>query len=238
MRNFGKVFLFVLSFLLIFAYIGNLIPQQASLPPVEFKFDPSEIKTKDDLAEIGLKIFYGDGKCALCHSIGHSSTARCPNLEGIGGKLTREFIYESLTQPQAYTFMDYTYSPPKFFPAKMPVITKPPIGLNDNQMLAIQAFLQSQGGEITVDPSEIVVAGSGLGSAGDVDSGKSVFGKMGCSDCHDRSGLAGIESGAVRKAILDPKGGVKGGSERVHKDFEARLTIRNFNDLTAYLGSL
>lgn len=238
MRNFGKVVLFVLGFLAIFVYIGNMIPQQASLPPEVMKFDPAEIKTKADLGEIGQKIFYGKGKCALCHSIGHSATARCPNLEGIGGKLTREFIYESLTQPQAYTFMDYTYSPPKFFPAQMPVITKPPIGLNDNEMLAVQAFIQSQGGEITIDPSEIVLAGAGMGSAGDVVLGKSVFKKLGCAGCHKPGGFSGGKAADVRKAILDPRGGVKGSPEKVHKGFESKMTIKDFNDLTAYLGDL
>ncbi|HEY5649382.1 MAG TPA: c-type cytochrome [Nitrospiria bacterium] len=238
MGYFGKVVLFVAAFLLAFAYIGNQIPQQASLPPEELKFDPAEIKTKGDLAQIGQKIFYGKGKCALCHSIGHSATARCPNLQGIGGKLTRDFLYESLTEPQAYTFMDYTYSPPKFFPATMPVITKPPIGLNDNEMLAIMGFLESQGGEVTVDPSEIVLADGGLGSAGDVDSGRSVFGKLGCAGCHESGSLAGKEAGASRQAILDPRGGVKSGSEMVHEGFENKMTIKDFNDLTAYLGSL
>jgi cytochrome bd-type quinol oxidase subunit 1 len=164
---FRKVLAVVFGFLIIFVYVANQTPQQASLPPEVLKFDPAQIKTKEDLAKIGQKIFYDKGQCALCHSIGHSATARCPNLEGVGGKLTREFIYESVTQPQAYTYMDYTYSPPKFFPARMPVINKPPIDLNNNELLSVMAFIQSQGGEVTIDPSEIIVGDSGRGPGPD-----------------------------------------------------------------------
>ena len=33
----------------------------------------------------------------------------------------------------------------------MPVIHKPPIGLTDEEILAVIAYLQSMGGEVTVD---------------------------------------------------------------------------------------
>jgi len=244
MKNFFKVVLFVAAFLFLFAFIANQIPQQASLPPSVENFDPSKIKTKDDLARIGQKIFYGKGQCALCHSIGHSATARCPNLQGVGGKLTREFIYESVTQPQAYTYMDYTYSPPKFFPARMPVINKPPIDLDNNELLSVISFIQSQGGEVTIDPSEIVVGESGgsLGRAGDPVVGKKVFGKMACAKCHSsekfQSKLMDIDEGMIRQVILDPSAGIKNDPKPVHKGFDQALSVSDFNDLTAYLGSL
>ena len=153
---FSRVFLFVVGFLLVFVYIGFSIPQSDSKPPAEMKFDIEKIRTRQDLAKIGQKVFFEKGKCALCHSIGPSETARCPNLEFKGAQLTREFIYESMTQPSKYIYMDYTFSPPKPFAAQMPQINKPPIGLNENEILAVIAFLQMiGGGEITVDPSEL-----------------------------------------------------------------------------------
>jgi mono/diheme cytochrome c family protein len=242
MRNFIKVVLFVAAFLSLFAFIANQIPQQASLPPTVEKFDPSQIKSKDDLVKIGQKIFYDKGQCALCHSIGHSATARCPNLQGVGGKLTREFIYESVTQPQAYTYMDYTYSPPKFFPARMPVINKPPIDLNNNELLSVMSFIQSQGGEVTIDPSEIVLSDSGaaLGRAGDPVTGQKVFAKMACAKCHAadqlQAKLSNKDEGMIRQAILDPNAGVKTDPKPVHKGFDQALSVRDFNDLTAYLA--
>jgi mono/diheme cytochrome c family protein len=242
MGHFFKVTLFIAAFLSLFAYIGLQIPQQASLPPEVEKFDPSQIKTKEDLARIGQKIFFGKGQCALCHSLSPSSTARCPNLQGVGGKLTREFIYESVTQPQAYLYMDYTFSPPKFFPAKMPVINKPPIDLNSNELLSVISFIQSQGGEVTVDPSEIAQpeSGASLGKSGDPALGQKVFAKMGCAKCHKAEELqakAGKKDEAsIRQLILDPYAGVTANPKPVHQGFEQELTIKNFNDVTAYVA--
>lgn len=155
--RFLRVVGFVIIVLGIFALIALGIPQMASLPPAEEKFDVASIKTSADMAAIGQKIFFSKGQCALCHSIGPSESARCPDLKGIGAKLTREFIYESLTEPQAYIYLDFRHEgPPKQYPARMPRINKNPIGLSNNEILAVIAFLQQMSGEpITVSPSEI-----------------------------------------------------------------------------------
>jgi len=144
----------------LFSITALSVPQMASLPPVEEKFDVANIKTASDMAAIGQKIFFSKGQCALCHSIGPSESARCPDLKGIGAKLTREFIYESLTQPQAYIYLDFRHeSQPKEYPARMPYINKNPIGLSKNEILSVIAFLQQMSGEpITVSPSEITQA--------------------------------------------------------------------------------
>ena len=148
-----------------FALVALSIPQMASMPPAVEKFDVASIKDKKELASIGQKIFFGKGQCALCHTIG-TGEGRCPDLKGIGSKLTRDFMYESLTQPQAYVYKDYEHvGPAKFFPAKMPYINKKPIGLSKNEILAVIAFLQNMSGEeVTVELSEIEVPGS-AGSA-------------------------------------------------------------------------
>ncbi len=155
--RFVRVVGFVAIVLGLFSLIALSVPQMASLPPAEEKFDIANIKTPADMAAIGQKIFFSKGQCALCHSIGPSESARCPDLKGIGAKLTREFIYESLTQPQAYVYLDYRHEgPPKEYPAKMPHINKNPIGLTNNEILSVIAFLQQMSGEpITVSPSEI-----------------------------------------------------------------------------------
>lgn len=154
--RFTRVVAFVAITLGIFSLVALSVPQMASLPPVAEKFDVASIKEKRDLAAIGQKVFFGKGQCALCHTIG-SSEGRCPDLKGIGAKLTREFIFESLTRPQAFTYMDFEHvGPRKPFPAKMPYINKKPIGLSKNEILAVIAFLENMSGEeITVDPSEI-----------------------------------------------------------------------------------
>src|SRR5688572_1386150 len=156
--QFARVIGFVAIVLGLFSLVALAVPQMASLPPAEEKFDIATVKTPTDMAAIGQKIFFSKGQCALCHSIGPSESARCPDLKGIGAKLSREFIFESLTQPQAYIYLDYRHEgPPKQYPARMPHINKNPIGLSNNEILSVIAFLQQMSGEpITVSPSEIM----------------------------------------------------------------------------------
>jgi len=158
--RFVRVVGFVMIVLGLFSMTALGVPQMASLPPAEEKFDVANIKTASDMAAIGQKIFFSKGQCALCHSIGPSESARCPDLKGIGAKLSREFIFESLTQPQAYIYLDYRHEgPPKEYPARMPYINKNPIGLSKNEILSVIAFLQQMSGEpITVSPDEITQA--------------------------------------------------------------------------------
>ena len=141
----------------LFALVALAVPQMASLPPAEEKIDLATIKTPADMAAIGQKIFFSKGQCALCHSIGPSESARCPDLKGIGAKLSKEFMYESLTQPQAYIYLDYRHEgPPKEYPARMPFINKNPIGLSKNEILSVIALLQQMSGEpITVSTADL-----------------------------------------------------------------------------------
>lgn len=158
--RFVRVVGFVAIVLGLFSITALSVPQMASLPPAEEKFDVANIKTASDMAAIGQKIFFSKGQCALCHSIGPSESARCPDLKGIGAKLSREFLYESLTQPQAYIYLDFRHEgQPKEYPARMPYINKNPIGLSKNEILSVIAFLQQMSGEpITISPSEITQA--------------------------------------------------------------------------------
>ena len=159
--SFVRVIGFVAIVLGLFMLMALAVPQMASLPPVEEKFDIATVKTPTDLAAIGQKIFFSKGQCALCHTIGPSESARCPDLKGIGAKLTREFLYESMTQPQAYIYQDYRHEGlPKMYPAEMPAINKNPIGLSKNEILSVIAFLQQMSGEpISINPSELEVPG-------------------------------------------------------------------------------
>jgi mono/diheme cytochrome c family protein len=159
--QFARVLGFVAIVLGLFSLVALSVPQMASLPPVEEKFDIATVKTPTDMATIGQKIFFSKGQCALCHSIGPSESARCPDLKGIGAKLSREFIFESLTQPQAYVYLDYRHEgAPKEYPARMPYINKNPIGLSRNEILSVIAFLQQMSGEpISITVTELDAPG-------------------------------------------------------------------------------
>jgi mono/diheme cytochrome c family protein len=160
--QFARVIGFVAIVLGLFSLVALAVPQMASLPPAEEKFDLATVKTPADMAAIGQKIFFSKGQCALCHSIGPSESARCPDLKGIGAKLRKEFIYESLTQPQAYVYLDYRHEGlPKEYPARMPYINKNPIGLSKNEILSVIAFLQQMSGEpVSVTPAELEMPGA------------------------------------------------------------------------------
>jgi mono/diheme cytochrome c family protein len=167
-----NVVIFSLEATIAYTIIGNLVPQIESRPQAELQLSPDA--TPEQLVKAGEQLFYGKGTCALCHSIEASEAARCPMLgagplgpamgaradvrvkePGYKGKAKTgpEYLVESLTHPQEYLVQG--------FPPIMPVINKPPIGLNNDEIAAVAAFLQSvQGGQVTVTP-KLVAAFTG-----------------------------------------------------------------------------
>jgi len=142
--------------LLIFVYIAYAVPQLVSLPPKKVAFDPMQINTKADLVEAGKKLFFGKAQCALCHSLEKTEAPRAPIMLGRGAKRTREYIYESMVKPKVFIYKQYALEgPAKPFPAQMPKINKPPVGLSETEMLAVVSFIQSLGGKVTVEPEEV-----------------------------------------------------------------------------------
>lgn len=113
------------------------------------------VSSDQELVKTGQKIFFGKGQCSLCHTIGGEGRGKCPDLEGAGARLTREYLYETLTQPDAYIRLDFESVEPKKYPARMPAVNQPPIGLTEPELLTVMAFVQSQGGTVTVSPAEL-----------------------------------------------------------------------------------
>jgi cytochrome c2 len=166
-RMWLNVVIFSLEATIAYTIIGSLVPQIESRPQAELQL--SADATPEQLAKAGEQIFYGKGTCALCHSIEPSEAARCPQLgagslgpaigvraeervkePGYHGKAKdgTDYIIESLTHPQDYLVQG--------FPPIMPVINKPPIGLSNDEIAAVIAFLQSiQGGKVTVTPKMV-----------------------------------------------------------------------------------
>ncbi len=162
-----NVVLFALEATIAYTIIGSLVPQIESRPQAELQL--SADATPEQLTKAGEQLFYGKGTCALCHSIEPSEAARCPQLgagplgPAIGARAEErvkeadykgkakdgvEYLVESLIQPNAYQVQG--------FPPIMPVINKPPIGLSNDEVAAVVAFLQStQGGQVTVTPKMV-----------------------------------------------------------------------------------
>jgi mono/diheme cytochrome c family protein len=132
-----------------YTYLGQLVPQkQVAAPQV---IELSEDLTTADLIDIGAGIADGKGLCLTCHTIGDSGALRFPDLAGIGSRAaTRiegmsglEYLAQSLYEPDVYLV--------EGFNGGMPKINKAPIGLTDDEILAVLAWLQSLGGDPTVD---------------------------------------------------------------------------------------
>ncbi len=131
-----------------YGYVGQMVPQKEVQPPEEVKVGTD--LTTADMIKVGKQVMEGKGFCVTCHTIGKSGALRFPDLEGIGARAkTRipgmsdvEYLAQSLYDPN-------TFIVPGFNPG-MPAVNQPPIGLTDQEILCVIAYLQSLGGTPTV----------------------------------------------------------------------------------------
>jgi len=233
MRTFLKVFAFNILIIAFFLYVGNSIPQLRQDPPKELVLAADA--STEDFVRAGQDIFYGKGTCALCHEIGKKGE-RCPDLAGVGeradtrikeerykGKAANgaEYIVESVMEPTAYVVEGYQPS-------------MPPVGrqLNDLELVAVVSFLQSQGGEVTVNgqshfpkwrgegggaaPAAAGPAPAMAAAAPSGASGQELVQQWGCIACHKFDGpekLVGPslwdigarkDANYIRESILQP----------------------------------
>jgi mono/diheme cytochrome c family protein len=138
----------VLGSTALYTYIGQLVPQKEVLPPAEVLI--AQDATTADLVQLGDGIVHGKGLCSTCHTIGKSGALRFPDLGGIASRAETRMAGQTGLQYMARSI----YHPDEFivegFTKGMPIINKPPIGLNDQEILAVLAYLQTLGGEATV----------------------------------------------------------------------------------------
>lgn len=199
---------------LFYTWVGQLVPQKEVQPPevVEIAEDVSPA----EMVEIGKGIFEGKGICHTCHTLGRSGALRFPDLQGIGsraagripGLTATQYLAQSLYHPNDFIV-------PGFNPG-MPEINKPPIGLTDDEIKTVIAYLESLGGEVAVTmetdlaggdvaamaaaggdggaaaaPAEAAaVAASANGGGGALSGAALALADYGCTSCHytDRPG--------------------------------------------------
>lgn len=138
----------VLASTAFYTYVGQMVPQKIVLPPEETVL--STELTTDDMVKVGRQIVEGKGLCSTCHTIGKGGALRFPDLAGIGGRAkTRipgmsdvDYLAQSMYEPNAFIV--------EGFNPGMPEINKPPIGLSDEEILCVIAYLQTLGGTPTV----------------------------------------------------------------------------------------
>lgn len=160
--------------------------------------------------EGGEVIYWGRGRCFTCHSVGgQGSAVRGPNHGQFGEKFplpmgsraeerakeraektgmpftATDYLVESLADPGAYVVNGYKN--------EMAVVFAPPISLGLDEIKAVVAYLQAQGGDVDIEalnkPSEVsakffnkIKAASAAGG-GDPGAGVVVFDDN-CSECH------------------------------------------------------
>jgi cytochrome c2 len=167
-----KVAAFVVGVVVLIAGFASLIPQVESPAPEVIEI--SGALSGPELANLGEEIVRSpEAGCLACHGLGQEGL-RAPDLAGIGaraaerepGKSAEEYLREAFEAPCAYVVEGYDCIMP-------PTLSQ---ALGPTKITAVIAFLQSQGGEITVSLSgdeaaadsaaETDTAGTGTGVEG------------------------------------------------------------------------
>ncbi len=255
-----KIAAVVVFTLLVYTLIANSIPQVESEVPEEL--DLSTGVTTEALVAAGERLYNGAGGCVACHGLG----TRAPNLLTGGGERgaigarcgsrvegmsCKEYLYESLTEPAAYLLEGYN-----------PIMPDMRRLLSQDQIWALIAFLESQGGEVTVtgedlargsDGSEAESNGSGGTVAVLAEDPKQMMTSLGCFACHQLGGegnaigpaLDGIGSRNgtefIRRSILDPAADITSGYEAfatmMPATFGDQLSAAQLETLVTFLAA-
>ena len=256
-----RVLAVVLGTLGVYTLIANKIPQVQSEVPQAMALGADV--TPEQLVAAGERVFNGVGGCTACHGLG----TRAPNLltddRGAGpigarcgrrepGKSCKQYLFESLDAPGAFVVQG--------FQPIMPAMTRQ---LPAEQVWAVIAYLESQGGTVDVTGADIPAAappsgtgGSGPGTgglAGGSTDPLAIYRGGGCVGCHK----LGAEGGAIgpdlsrvgarqaanqiRMSILDPDARITPGFENfkgiMPKTFGTQLTAAQLEALVQFLAA-
>jgi mono/diheme cytochrome c family protein len=217
------VALIVLGTLGLYTAVANLIPQVASDVPEELVM--SADVSSEEMVAAGEQLYAGGGGCTACHGLG----TRAPDLLGVVGTLCgerkpemscKEYLHESMVNPSAYVVEGF-----------QPIMPDMSRTLSDPQIWSLVAFLESQGGEVTVTGQDlgpppadgprpgVGPGGENTGAALPTAPGESdpadLIATLGCTACHaygDAAGglgpavaaMAELEPDYIRRSILNP----------------------------------
>ncbi len=155
------------------------------------------------IVKVGEELYWGRGQCHRCHMVGErGDNLRGPNHQDLGFRAAAraqtlgmssgtEYIVQSILDPSAHIVEGYSDD--------MPNVYQPPINMGKEEITALVAYLQSQGGK--VDSWSINLNPQTLATKleptpfrhGDSRRGEKVFQEMGCGSCHtvgDRPGIS------------------------------------------------
>ncbi len=252
----------VLGTLALYTLIANKIPQVQSEVPHALSLGANV--TPEQLVTAGDQLYHGAGGCTACHGLG----TRAPNLltdeKGQGpigarcgkreaGKGCKAYIYESLTSPKAYVVQGYE-----------PIMPEMGRILSPQQIWALVAFLESNGGTVDVSASDIPAsttsttstsstAPAGPGIANGSTDPMTIIRGAGCTGCHTVNGEGGkigpdlthvgsrLSANLIRESILLPDAKTAKGYEKfkgvMPKTFGHQLTGEQLEALVQFLSS-
>jgi mono/diheme cytochrome c family protein len=250
----------VLGTLALYTLIANKIPQVQSEVPKALSLGANV--TPEQLVSAGDQLYHGAGGCTACHGLG----TRAPNLltdeKGQGpigarcgkreaGKDCKAYIYESLTSPKAYVVQGYE-----------PIMPEMGRILSPQQLWALVAFLESNGGTVDVTGSDIPPATTSTtstsatpsaGIAGGSTDPLTIIRGAGCTGCHKINGEGGaigpdlthvgarLPANLIRESILLPDAKTAKGYEKfkgvMPKTFGHQLTGEQLEALVQFLAS-
>ncbi len=163
-----KLAIIVIGLNAIFVYIGlEFLPQSESRPPKAIKI--AEGISQEDLIAVGQEIVFGKGQCMVCHPAKPESGMRAPAMSTIGSEMEKEAkergiapedqVFEALVNPSKYVV--------KGFEDIMSPVHLPPSSLTEGEIIAVAAYLQSQGGKLTISyPASLPVLKAQIAKAG------------------------------------------------------------------------
>jgi mono/diheme cytochrome c family protein len=248
-----KVLVTALIVIGFYTTVAHIIPQLKSEVPETL--DLSAGASPEALMAAGERIYNGSGGCTACHGLG----TRAPNLltdhagQGpIGARCgshsmdCKAYLYESMTNPGAKVVAGFE-----------PIMPDMRRQLAEDQIWAVIAFLQSQGGEVTVTPSDIKPAASAGPAAGPAMSAttdpRGLIQEKGCLGCHQLDGQGGVvgpsfdgvgrrrTADVIRRAILLPNADTAPGYEKfagtMPPNFGQQLTAAQLEALVQFLAS-
>ena len=154
----------VIGCLGVFTWVANAIPQIQSDVPEELVF--GENVSSEELVAAGETLYNGAAGCTACHGLGE----RAPNLltdhEGTGligvrcasrvsGQDCKQYLHTSMVDPTAYLVEGFA-----------PIMIDASRTLSSEQIWALVAYLESQGGDVTVTGADIEESGGEAPAAG------------------------------------------------------------------------
>jgi len=251
----------VLGTLALYTLIANKIPQVQSDVPRALTLGANV--TPEQLVSAGDQLYHGAGGCTACHGLG----TRAPNLltdeKGQGpigarcgkreaGKDCKAYLHESLATPRAYVVTGYE-----------PIMPEMGRILSPQQLWALVAFLESNGGTVDVSASDIPASSTtsttsttstaSAGIAGGSTDPMAIIRGAGCTGCHKINGEGGaigpdlnhvgsrLSANLIRESILTPDAKVAKGFEKfkgiMPKTFGNQLTAAQLEALVQFLAS-